>query len=204
MIIVSVLTFSMMACCGSSNSNISPSENTPVTVTPTVTQPPVKRKTEAEIFVEKLMATKTIEDSLALTKPKMGSSHEIDEMSIGHNLFGAWSMQNANRLSWKDFNSITNETNSGLIRKNPEKESGKKICVSARIVQIKEVNDNLSEGLFISSGDIYAFAGIKSSGDLTEDSVSKFCGIVTGTYDYVGHAISMVGMWSVPGNLKLP
>ena len=204
--IIFIISFSLLACCKKSDPT-----GTTITKPLGSTTPEVKVpvKSDNDIFVEKLMAAKKVEESLPLCKPSMGSA-TLGNWSSGHKLFALWAVENSTNLSWNDFNVATNETTIGLIRKNPEKESGKKICVTGKIVQINETKANLSQGLFI-TGDrvIYSFAGIKSSGDLTEDSVSKFCGYVTGTYDYsnsvggVGHAISIVGMWSVPDNLKL-
>ncbi len=55
-------------------------------------------------------------------------------------------------------------------------------------------------------GNIYRFLAAGSSGTLVPQSYGRFCGVVTGTYDYsnsgggTGHAVEMVGMFDLPEN----
>lgn len=201
-ILIPFIAILSIACCKS--------EKTPsgqvLPVTSASASPIVKPvvKTEQEILVDNVMSAKTIEESLKLTVPFMGGAKH-DEFSEGHNLFVLWAEKNysVKNLSEIEFQVSKNETSVGFIKKNPEKESGKKICVNGKIIQIKEMK-NLSKGLIWEPrGGLYYFIGLNDSGDLTDKSSAKFCGYVTGTYDYkdsvggTGHAISLVGMWQI-------
>ena len=58
--------------------------------------------------------------------------------------------------------------------------------------------------------DIYRFLAVKSTGNITDESSAKFCGVVIGKMDYansaggVAHAIQLVGMFDLPENTGKP
>ncbi len=79
-----------------------------------------------------------------------------------------------------------------------------------KIIQIAVEKEDIGKfhvGLIISdAGNLYRFLGVRSSGTLVGDSRAKFCGVVTGKYDYsnsaggTGHAVKLVGMFDLPEN----
>lgn len=73
----------------------------------------------------------------------------------------------------------------------------------------KQAYGTLYDGLLISPGEnIYHFAAVKCIGDLVEGSAGRFCGYITGQYDYnnsaggTAHAVDMVRMFDLPENKK--
>jgi hypothetical protein len=154
-----------------------------------------------------VIATKTtLADALAVAKPLM----EIDkpgDSSPGTFLLALWSLEH---LRWQDVALSRDETSYAKVRKDIDAERTKRLCVPGTIIQIeafKQHNGTLFGGLMLSEGgNLFHFNGVQSSGDLVERSSARFCGIVTGKYDYAnsaggeGHAIDVVGMFDLPQN----
>jgi hypothetical protein len=113
------------------------------------------------------------------------------------------------RFSWKDVAPKMNETSIALLKKDSDEERGKRLCLPSRIIQIsagKIENDKLYEGLLQTPDGIVSFIAVRSTGDLLEGSIGKFCGVTTGNYSYSNagggttHAIRMIGMFDLPEN----
>ena len=150
-----------------------------------------------------LQEAKNIKDMWDICLPFMEDS--FDDTNPGTKCVGLWAGKN---LTWNMVSVLTDETNYNLVRKNPDKERGKRLCVSGTIIQISEYKNSISnEGLLRNaSGKLYNFNNVKSSGNLVGHDFARMCGIVTGTYDYhnsgggVGHTVDIVGIWDLPEN----
>lgn len=203
-IIVPIIAFLSFACCKS--------EKTPsvqvVPVTSASVAPIVKPvvQTEQELFIRSLVASDNSTDAFNLCKPKM-VAEVTNAHSQGYGFFVAWAMNHEDVFKFKDVSVASNETNSGKVFKNFEKELGKKICVSGIVIQIEE-EKNASEGLLKSGGTLFHFTNIGDSGDITRLNTARFCGVVAGLFHYTnsgggtGHAIDTVGVWDLPENKK--
>jgi len=132
------------------------------------------------------------------------------EHSAGTILLAWWS---AADLRLADVDVPRNETSFALIRKDLESEAGKRMCVSGLIIQITKQplqGRTVYLGLLLSRpGNILSFWAVGSTGSLVERNSAKFCGIVTGTYDYqnsgggAGHAVDIVGMFAISQNRQV-
>lgn len=78
------------------------------------------------------------------------------------------------------------------------------------IAKDKIGEDRVWKGQIIAySGNVFRFLGGRSSGQIVQSSDARFCGVVTGQYNYdnsiggVTHAVEMVGMFDLPEN-KVP
>ena len=168
------------------------------TVVPKASPPP-------ETDFEKLSKLTTAEQAVAFTKPKM--EDPMNKMGSGHALLALWSVK---RLNWVDVAVAKNETTFASVLKDAEEARGKRLCVQGSIVEIeveKTSEGKVFDGLLHDyARNIYKFSAVGSSGDLVGGSQSRFCGIITGKFDYsnsgggTGHAIKLVGMFDLPAN----
>lgn len=135
-------------------------------------------------------------------------SDTVDTDSPGAAILAIWASKH---MKWTDVAVASDETTFALVLKDADEARTKRICMSGQIVQIEvEKLDNsakLNEGLLLSNGgNIYRFIAAGSSGTLVAQSYGRFCGLVTGKYDYsnsvggTGHAVAMVGMFDLPEN----
>lgn len=156
--------------------------------------------------LSKMVASKTIDEAIAVALPLM--SDTVNEPSPGAALLAIWA---AGKMKWADVTIPKNETTFALVQKDSDEARGKRACFSTTIIQIaKEKNDmgiKLYTGLMMTgSGNILSFSAAGSTGELVGQSHAKFCGVVTGKYDYsnsgggVGHAVQIVGMFDLPEN----
>jgi len=131
------------------------------------------------------------------------------QTSEGTRLLVVWALS---RMTWDAVGVEKDETTHGKVLKDVELERGKRLCWRGTLLQIaadRSLGDAVYTGLLYSSqGDLYHFYGVGSSGDLVEDSYGRFCGVVTGKYDYdnsgggTSHAIELVGMFDLPENRR--
>lgn len=180
----------------------------PATVTakdlPTPEPPTTSRPTDP---VAVIMAKKTMADALVIASAGMTDS--ANTSSPGTAVFALWSAQN---LRWKDVGVKQDETSFARVQKDVDAERMKRLCVPGSIIQInveKTPYGSVYTGLLMSDAvNLYHFNAVRSTGDLVQQSPARFCGVVTGKYDYensaggVGHAIDMVGIFDLPENRK--
>jgi len=177
----------------------------PPNSTPVVPVAPAAPSDPTREFAALLASKKTLPEALAITKPLMGD--EYNQASAGAKFLTVWSATN---LTWASSQPPADETSIGLVMKDPDEQRGKRLCAPGTIVQITVNRTDLGpigEGLMITeAGNIISYLAVRSTGDLVEQSVARFCGIVTGKYDYpnsgggTGHAVQMVGMFDLPEN----
>jgi hypothetical protein len=147
-------------------------------------------------------------DAFGNLRPRMRDA--VNEDDDATSLFALYA---ARRLRWRDVYVAADETTFGKVQKDSDQERGRRMCISGGIVQIKNteaIGGKLAEGLLLSSGGhVYRFFAAASTGDLVERSDARFCGIVTGLYDYsnsgggTSHAVTLVGMFDLPENRRL-
>lgn len=174
----------------------------PISAEPPKPPPPAIR---APTPYEKVVRAPDLPTAWRIAAPHM--EDQPNEAGTGTLLLIAWS---ENKLTWKDSYIATNETTFGKVMKDADEERGKKMCVSGQLIQISVAKTDIGKfhaGLLMTdAGDIFNFYGLKSSGALVAQSRARFCGIVTGRYDYsnsgggVSHAVKIVGMFDLPEN----
>jgi hypothetical protein len=162
-----------------------------------------------ESLAEHIMKLSDYTDALAYAKPMMEDTENKD--SDGAVLLAVWASEG---MKWTDVAVAKDETTFALVRKDSDEARGKRLCTNGRIVQIEVLHQDgakLFYGLLLSGGgSIYQFIAAGSSGDLVQRSHARFCGVVTGKYDYsnsgggTGHAVSLVGMFDLPANKVKP
>lgn len=147
-------------------------------------------------------------EAFASLRENMADSRDGDDPATA--LFALYA---ARRMRWSDVLVSTDETTFARVRKDSEAERGKRMCIGGSIVEIAvdkiTTGGRMSHGLLLSNGgNLYHFLAAGSSGDLVEQSYGRFCGMVTGSFDYpnsgggTGHAVSLVGMFDLPENKK--
>lgn len=190
--------------CGKDNGGTSSSGTTGVTAEPNTPSPVVIPEPPQKTAFDVVREQKTLSDTLAIVIPLMEDT--FDKQSMGSILLTVWSSEN---LKWSDVNVISNETSFARVKKDSNEERAKKLCLTGRIIQIARQNSSFGKiysGLIMANGNLYNFAAVNSTGDLEDGSIAKYCGIVTGTYDYknsgggTGHAVDIVGMFDLPEN----
>lgn len=152
-----------------------------------------------------VLAANSLDGALKVTQPLMGE--KFNEDSTGTMLLAVWAMK---KLTWDAVSVKKDETSFKLVMKDSEEEKGKRLCVRGTIIQIAVDRSELGKvykGLLVDRRmQIYRFFAAGSTGSLVGMSKARFCGVVTGRYDYsnsaggTGHAISLVGMFDLKGN----
>lgn len=161
-----------------------------------------------ETGLERIQEAPTLRAALELSKPLM--SDPFNDTDDGTRLLLIWA---ARSMVWKDVGVTTDETSFGLVRKDVDEERGKRLCTSGVIVQItveRTDNGKLHRGLLLTDAEnIVRFLAVGSSGDLVENNRARFCGVVTGLFDYpnsdsgTSHAIKVVGLFDLRANRAL-
>lgn len=156
--------------------------------------------------VEKLLGARSLPEAVALTRA--GFLDTNSEMAVGTELLAMWAM---NAMLLSDVLVPVDETSYALVRKDPDTARGKRLCASGVIVQIRIARvPNAGQyftGLLRTAGaGLFRFVAAGSTGELVAHSKARFCGVVTGLYDYAnsgggtGHAVWAVGMFDLPEN----
>lgn len=138
-------------------------------------------------------------------RPSMQDT-EGGELSEADKAFARWA---ARGMKWAELSAIS-ETEPGLVMKDPDKERGRRVCVSGSIIQIRAEHGDYGtafHGTFmLYGGEVVRYVAVGDTGELVEKSGARFCGIVTGTSSYPNtgggttHAIMAVGMFDLPAN----
>jgi hypothetical protein len=167
---------------------------------------PVQREDPAKPNpLDEIMAKTTTAEAFKVARPLM--VEKFNDTSPGAFLFALWSMKN---LRWRDVSATGDETSFARVQKDVDAERGKRICFPGTIIQIeatKQPYGTLYIGLMESeASNLFHFLAVRSTGDLVQRSYARFCGFVTGKFDYsnsgggTGHAVDMVGMFDLPQN----
>lgn len=157
-------------------------------------------------YLAEARSSKTLVDAVGYAKPFM--TDEFNKSSRGTYLFAAWAIV---KMTWVDVAVPVDETSHAKIQKDVDAERGKRLCVTGSIVEIAAVKDGpraiAYEGLTHGAGGaLYHFLATGDTGELVAGSMARFCGVVTGRYDYANsaggssHAVDVVGMFDLPAN----
>ena len=121
---------------------------------------------------------------------------------------GEWVMNNKN-IKIGDIKSLESTTR-GKVLKDSFSERGKRLCVSATLVEIQvDRSAGFSAyhaGLVNNYTDVTRVLAVGSTGDLVADSSATFCGVVVGKVGFTNasggttNAPYLVGMFDLPEN----
>lgn len=155
--------------------------------------------------VQRVQSAPTLKAAVAAASPYF--EDRPNESGYGTELLLAWA---ARSMTWADVGVAADETTFARVLKDPEEERGKRLCASGEIIEIAAEKSELGKtyaGLLMSDAwDLFRFHAVRSSGTLVAKSRARFCGVVTGRFDYansaggVGHAVKLVGMFDLPEN----
>jgi hypothetical protein len=196
-VLLGSLLLSCLSCSSSADTEETPADKESETP---VEPPPPPEPTPIEKVLAKGSASEAFQYALGFM------DETFNQSSDGTLLFAAWAGQS---MQWSDVDISADETSFGKIKKDVNSERGKRMCWSGSIVQIQKVQDlNVFYGLLSTSrGALISYRAARSTGELVGNSRARFCGFVTGLFDYsnsgggTGHAIDMVGIFKLPENL---
>ena len=164
------------------------------------------RATHLQEAAEHVMALSNLNTAIVGTLAAMSDTQ--NESSSGAMLLALWTWKKGR---WSDFD-VKDETTFGKVQKDSDAERGRHYCASGSLVEIaaqKFEGGKIDVGLLMDdSMRLFHFLSGGSSGALVAQSPARFCGIVTGKFDYsnsaggVGHAVEIVGMFDLPANRK--
>jgi hypothetical protein len=172
---------------------------------PALPTPPPTPTTREKTLLESLSE---MDYAHAFAATRMGMKDTYDEESAGTALFSVWA---SNSLRWADVAVTTDETTNALALKDPDTARGRRLCTSGTIYEVHpdrgEGIGELWHGNMDNGGSgFYHFYAARSTGTLTTNSWARFCGVVTGLFDYSNsgggttHAVAIVGMFDLPEN----
>lgn len=197
--LLGVLAVSLVACQSrvvATKEDAAPAAPLPKEAEPVVESP-----------IQRLSKASTLQGALDITTPMMEDPY--NKLDDGTALLAYWS---AAGLKWTDVYTAKNEVSFAAVLKDPDEARGKRMCFAGSIIQIeveKTKWGKVFDGLFHDySQNLYKFSAVRGTGDLVAQSQARFCGVVTGKYDYAnsgggtGHAIKVVGIFDLPENKK--
>jgi hypothetical protein len=180
-----------------------PEESAPIVA---ATKPRAKvAAVEKPTPADEIVKIKTAAKALAYAKPHMSDPN--NKLDRGTLLLSVWSFK---RMRWSDVHVVQDETSFGATMKDPDGVRGLRMCWGGSIIQISVLRTPYGVGaegiLMTNSTKLIRFVAAGSSGDIVQGSPARICGFVTGKYSYsnsaggTGHAVKMVGMFSLPEN----
>jgi hypothetical protein len=186
-----------------------------VRVLPTMTQtttanvevpaPAPSPRPEAPNPLRVIMTKQTAAEAIEVAAPYLVD--KFNEPSPGTAIFVLWALKN---MRWQDVGTVGDETSLAKVLKDVAAERTKRLCLRGSIVEIAATPQDSGTayvGILMTEGmNLVHFYAVKATGELVEQSPARFCGFVTGKYDYpnsiggTGHAIDVVGMFDLPAN----
>jgi hypothetical protein len=168
--------------------------------------PPVAAAPTHEVTLAERLDGMAYPEAVATLKPMM--SDTVDAESPVAALLGLWA---ADHMQWSDIAVTVDETSNALARKDPDAARGKRVCTSGTIHQIVVDRSALPRRLAVGQMDngsmaFYHFIAVRSTGALVVDSWARFCGVVTGIYNFTNRmngtteSVAIVGMFDLPEN----
>ncbi len=175
----------------------------------------VEEKSEqpSESAPEPKPAKKPIEDlswDAASTRIRPIITDGLGQYSDGQRQLGRWAAHN---MRWSEVYASKNETTLARARKDSEPEMFKRVCFSVRISQIvkdESFGIQVFRGVFSPRTRPTSFIAAGHTGDLVEQSLARFCGLVAGNYAYSNtgggesQTVLLVGMFDLPENKGPP
>jgi hypothetical protein len=142
--------------------------------------------------------------ALAATRARIADNAE--KLDAGTLILVGWSTRH---LHWPDVAVPQDETSFDRVQKDPDRQWGKRLCVTGSIVQISPVRTDSAHFfngvLTAPGGRTFAFFAIGSAGALAEASRARLCGVVTAWTNHAdsagaGRTVTLVGMFDLPEN----
>ena len=197
-ILLATVLLTLIGCSKQSDNNENMTQ-------PAVAQPEIEEKSDSEKYAELLASQDTLSKAVNMIKPTM--SDEFDAFPSSAGILASW--MNEKNVKISDIRSLESSTR-GKILKDSFSERGKRLCISATLVEI-QVDRSAGfaayhAGLVNNYTDVTRVLAIGSTGDLVADSNATFCGIIVGKVGFTNasggttNAPYLVGMFDLPEN----
>lgn len=154
---------------------------------------------------ERLASANKLSEAISILQPFMTDTNG-GKMPVAAAPLGLWARE---RMQWSELEAMPDSRRADVM-KDPESYRGKRICTSGRVIEIhadRSVSPPVfNGGLMTSSYDMLRFLAVRSTGNIVEGSVERFCGIIIGLQSYPNarggttHAVYSVGMFDLPEN----
>lgn len=197
-ILLATVLLTLIGCSKQSDNNENMTQ-------PAVAQPEIAEKSDSEKYAELLASQDTLSKAVNMIKPTM--SDEFDAFPSSAGILASW--MNEKNVKISDIRSLESSTR-GKILKDSFSERGKRLCISATLVEI-QVDRSAGfaayhAGLVNNYTDVTRVLAIGSTGDLVADSNATFCGVIVGKVGFTNasggttNAPYLVGMFDLPEN----
>ena len=197
-ILLATVLLTLIGCSKQSDNNENMTQ-------PAVAQPEIEEKSDSEMYAELLASQDTLSKAVNMIKPTM--SDEFDAFPSSAGILASW--MNEKNVKISDIRSLESSTR-GKILKDSFSERGKRLCISATLVEI-QVDRSAGfaayhAGLVNNYTDVTRVLAIGSTGDLVADSNATFCGVIVGKVGFTNasggttNAPYLVGMFDLPEN----
>ena len=197
-ILLATVLLTLIGCSKQSDNNENMTQ-------PAVAQPEIEEKSDSEKYAELLASQDTLSKAVNMIKPTM--SDEFDAFPSSAGILASWMIEKNVKIS--DIRSLESSTR-GKILKDSFSERGKRLCISATLVEI-QVDRSAGfaayhAGLVNNYTDVTRVLAIGSTGDLVADSNATFCGVIVGKVGFTNasggttNAPYLVGMFDLPEN----
>lgn len=197
-ILLATVLLTLIGCSKQSDNNENMTQ-------PAVAQPEIEEKSDSEKYAELLASQDTLSKAVNMIKPTM--SDEFDAFPSSAGILASW--MNEKNVKIGDIRSLESSTR-GKILKDSFSERGKRLCISATLVEI-QVDRSAGfaayhAGLVNNYTDVTRVLAIGSTGDLVADSNATFCGVIVGKVGFTNasggttNAPYLVGMFDLPEN----
>ncbi len=133
----------------------------------------------------------------------------VSEENDGTLLLAAWASQH---LCWTDVD-VPNETSFEEVWRDPDTAFGKRMGHVVTLIQSGPADvegHRVTAGLVEAGDETLSFFAVGDASALLVADAARFCGVVTGTYEYRGsngtpqRAVTVVGMFDCPENRARP
>ena len=197
-ILLATVLLTLIGCSKQSDNNENMTQ-------PAVAQPEIEEKSDSEKYAELLASQDTLSKAVNMIKPTM--SDEFDAFPSSAGILASW--MNEKNVKISDIRSLESSTR-GKILKDSFSERGKRLCISATLVEI-QVDRSAGfaayhAGLVNNYTDVTRVLAIGPTGDLVADSNATFCGVIVGKVGFTNasggttNAPYLVGMFDLPEN----
>ena len=165
-ILLATVLLTLIGCSKQSDNNENMTQ-------PAVAQPEIEEKSDSEKYAELLASQDTLSKAVNMIKPTM--SDEFDAFPSSAGILASW--MNEKNVKISDIRSLESSTR-GKILKDSFSERGKRLCISATLVEI-QVDRSAGfaayhAGLVNNYTDVTRVLAIGSTGDLVADSNATF------------------------------
>ncbi len=195
-------TFLVLIGCSKQSENQKDSEN--MTQSSAVSEEN-KAEDKATKLVNQIQSISTLKEATQLSVGMWEDTH--NKMPPAAMLIPLWAEKNKINLGM--INAMP-ATRYGKIMKDSASERGKSLCISGMVGDIavdRSAGFPVYSGAIVNNnGQIVRYLAMKSTGEIVDGSMGKFCGITVGKMSYdnaqggTTHAAYLVGMFDLPEN----